>query len=162
MLMSGTFMVPRIRDNAPDMDFGMVPVPIPDDGPADHAITHSDERDIVIFSLSEQQEAAWEFVKFISGPDQAVNLMETTGMYLVLKDLTGYADVAEYLGQDPFLMAGAEEMNYIRLPVAHPRHQEINAALANELSACLVVGEKTPEQALADAEAKINEILGVE
>ena len=161
MLMSGTFMVPRIKDAAPDMDFGMVAVPIPDDGPVDHAITHSDERDIVIFSLSQQQDAAWEFVKFISGPDQAVNLMETTGMYLVLKDLTDYPDVAAYLSQDPFLMAGAEEMNYIRLPVAHPNHQEICATLANELSACLVVGQKTPQQALADAEAKINEILGV-
>ena len=161
MLVSGTFMVPRIRDAAPDMDFGMVPVPIPDDGTVDHAITHSDERDLVIFSLSEQQGAAWEFVKFISGPDQAVTMMESTGMYLGIKDLTGYADVAEYLSQDPFLLAGAEEMNYIRLPVAHPNHQEICATLANELSACLVVGQKTPGQALADAEAKINEILGV-
>jgi multiple sugar transport system substrate-binding protein len=162
MLTSGTFMVPRIRDNAPSMDFGMVAIPVPDDGPVDHAITHSDERDIVIFSLSEKQEAAWEFVKFISGPDQAVTMMETTGMYSVLKDLTGYPDVAEYLSQDPYLFAGAEEMNYIRLPVPHPKHQEIMAALANELSAALVVGAKSTDQALADAQAAINAILGVE
>jgi multiple sugar transport system substrate-binding protein len=162
MLMSGTYMVPRIRQNAPDMDFGMVPVPIPDEGPVDHAITHSDERDLVIFSLSDRQQAAWEFVEFISSPEQAVPVMETTGMYLVLKDLASYPDVAAYLSQDPMLLAGAEEMNYIRLPVASPYHQEIYAALGSELSACLVVGEKTPEQALADAEARINEILGVE
>ena len=161
MLTAGTYMVPRIQEAAPDMEFGMVPIPIPDDGPVDHAITHSDERDLVIFSLSEQQEAAWEFVKFISSPEQAVTMMESTGMYLVLKDLTDYPDVAAYLSQDPFMLAGAQEMNYIRLPVAHPKHQEIYAALANELSACLVVGQKTPEQALADAETKINEILGV-
>ena len=161
MLIAGTFMVPRIKKSAPDMDFGMAPVPIPDEGPVKHAITHSDERDIVIFSLSKHQEAAWEFVKFISGPEQAVTMMETTGMYLVLKDQSSYPDVAAYLSQDPFLLAGAQEMNYIRLPVANPYHLEIYAALANELSACLVVGEKTPEQALADAETKINEILGV-
>ena len=161
MLMSGTYMVPRIRTAVPTMNFGMAPVPIPDGGPVNHAITHSDERDLVIFSLSKQKEAAWEFVKFISSPEQAVTLMETTGMYMVLKDMTSYADVTAYLNQDPFLMAGAQEMNYIRLPVANPKNLEISAAFANELSAALVVGSKTPAQALADAEANINAILGV-
>jgi multiple sugar transport system substrate-binding protein len=161
MLMSGTYMVPRIQQSAPNMKFGMVPIPIPDGGPVKHAITHSDERDIVIFSLSKQQEAAWKFVEFISNPTQAVNLMKITGMYLVLKDMTNYPDVATYLKQDPYLLAGATEMNYIRLPVAHPKHMEIYAALANELSATLVVDKKTPEQALADAETNIKKILGV-
>ncbi|MGH3086419.1 MAG: extracellular solute-binding protein [Rubrobacteraceae bacterium] len=79
-----------------DLDWGVVPVPTPDGTPPEDIHTFSDAKNTAIFSACENQETAFEFMKFATSEESDRALLEETGQMPLRDGLTQtYSDFLE-------------------------------------------------------------------
>lgn len=102
---------------------------------------------------SKNKEAAWEFIKFMSGPEGTLNYMEVTNY---IGSFPGYQSVFERSevkeNMPGFEVVWKQAENAIVRPQL-PWYQEWSAMMQVHLQSALT-GRKTAKQALTDAEAE--------
>jgi multiple sugar transport system substrate-binding protein len=155
---SGPWEIAAIEKFAPQMDYGVAPLPVPDDhqGPVH---TYGDFKNIAIFSNTRHPAEAWEFVKFLLQAEHDALLLELCNQIPVRGDLLEHPLFRRYFAERPIMRTFAEQARFTRGVDAAPDLKEIFDALSQEYEACAVYGTKTPGEAIRSAVRRTNIII---
>lgn len=154
---SGPWEVAAIEKFAPQMDYGVAPLPVPDDhdGPV---YTYGDFKNIAIFATTKHPQEAWEFVKFLIQAEHDALLLEICHQMPVRGDLLSNPLFRQYFHARPVMRQFAEQATRTRGVDAAPDLKEILDAIAQEYEACAVYGVRTPAEAIRNA-ARRTEVI---
>jgi len=149
MMISGPWRLPEIRKFKPDMDWGLDIEPL---GPsAKGPCTLVGGFEVSIPKLSKSHEAAWEFVKYLGSLDIQIPMSKAAGNTPGHKVPDGH----EYLQEDEavafFVKAGEWGASFPEAPWSFP----LFFAVAQDAVQEVYAGDKTTDQALADARVKV-------
>lgn len=106
---------------------------------------------LVVSHATESEDAVGEVLRFVSGAEMAGKLAEASGFFPARSDV-------QMPGGGPFTEVFADALEHAYPGDAHPQARQVMAVLAPQVQAVLL-GEKTPEQALSDAAAEANSLL---
>ena len=155
---SGPWEVAAIRKFAPQMDFGVAPIPVPD-GHRGPVYTYGDYKNISIFSTTAHRREAWEFVKFLVEARHDLLLLRVCDQIPVRGDLLDNPLFARYFQENPPMVAFARQAVYTRNMDNVPDMKEILDAIAQEYESCAVYGRVPPAVAVRDAVRRTNLIM---
>ncbi|WP_248928808.1 ABC transporter substrate-binding protein [Paenibacillus hamazuiensis] len=125
-------------------------------GAALKTASYAETGGLAIPASSKNKEAAFEFIKFVTGKDQQVKM--AMGARNIPVDPSAVAD-PQVTEKYPFMKAIPEQMQY---PYEMFKHEKASA-IADEVSkhvTAAVSGKETPEQALKAAEENVLRIIG--
>lgn len=88
------------------VDFGVQPIPTHDGKGADETYTFADSKNIGLYTACDNQQTAWDFMKFSLSDDNDLSLLELTGQFPTRTDVTELA--SEFLAEEPFYEPFAE------------------------------------------------------
>lgn len=114
---------------------------------------------VVVSAASEQAEAAQEWIEFLTASDTTVQTRLETGWEL--PPVADESALAAYLEVTPpeNRQAVLDSLESVVLPPVIESQQEMQDIVSEELSNA-AAGRKSVEQALTDAQDKVNELLG--
>jgi multiple sugar transport system substrate-binding protein len=72
MMVDGEYRIAFIKDQAPDVDFGTAPFPVPDDQPDRYGAGYVTGNIMGISKGSENKEAAWALIKYLTTDEDAI------------------------------------------------------------------------------------------
>ena len=156
------------RENFPDLTLGQqyvltappVPDPVANGKPV---YTFADAKGLVIFAGAPEaaRTAAWEFVKWVySDPEHDLTWFQTTNLPPTRDDLSSNQVFSSFLQDNPALVQYAEAIPYAVPPIVNQNYSDIQTALSDQGLIPAVKGDKTPEQAWADAKTAMQGLLG--
>ncbi len=157
MIMSGSWTPKAILTENPDLEgkLGAFPIPGPDGGLSPSFVGGSH---LGLFESSENQDLAWEFIELMSSEEYATQWAESSSFFPGLNSLLGQLQEED----DPLITPFATQMEEAgaSVPVTPAwgnveAQQTIPAMIQSILS-----GNKTVDEATADASAEITEVLG--
>ncbi len=149
-----TFLTGRLMDKAvsdpgaPQFDFAVSVLPYSKQY-SSRTSTISGFQGLAVLKASEEKEAAWQFVQFLSSPDFQRKYMDE---FPVWKELWEEQDV---IRDDPFFAVKREQVQGAKGRPLNPRYQEISAILQDEVYKVLQ-GEIAPEEALIAMQKEID------
>jgi multiple sugar transport system substrate-binding protein len=155
---SGPWEVATIRKFVPDMEFGVVPLPVPD-GTSGPVYTHGDFKNISIFSNSRHPEAAWAFVQYLLRPENDLLLLEICDQIPIRNDLLINPLFAGYFSRSPVMRAFGEQALRGRGMDAAPDLKEIFDTFSQIYEECAVYGKITPDEAVREMIARTTMIV---
>lgn len=148
MMINGTWQVPTMREEAPDLNWGVAPIP----QDAVQASGLGGENYAVIAGGNE--EAAIKFLEYATSKDVCLYMMNEMGY------ISSDSTIAEtQFKGDEIYEAFVEEMQYANARGPLPEWPDISDAISlayNEV----ITGANTPEDAAAKAQETIDGILG--
>ncbi|HUL43677.1 MAG TPA: extracellular solute-binding protein [Bacteroidota bacterium] len=155
---AGPWEVATIEKYAPGLEFGVAPLPVPDDhqGPV---YTTGDFKNISIFSTTTHPREAWEFVKFLVTAEHDLLLLEICNQIPVRGDLETNPLFASYFHRNPLMTKFAQQAPYTRGMDAVPDLKEIFDAISQEYEICAVYDRKSPAEAIRDAVDRTRSIV---
>jgi multiple sugar transport system substrate-binding protein len=155
---AGPWQVAAIQKFAPTVQFGVAPLPVPDNhqGPV---YTSGDFKNIAIFGNTRHRAEAWEFVKFLVSPEHDLLLLEISNQIPVRGDLLDNPLFADYFRRNPVMVSFARQAPYTRGMDSAPDLKEIFDAIAQEYEISAVFGRKTPADAIHDAAQRVRSIV---
>ena len=134
-------------------DYTTMPVPDDHKGPV---YTYGDPKNIVIFKSCKDPAAAWDYIKTLINKEGDLKLLELTNQLPRRKDLEKDPFFSSYFSKNPKMKVFAEEARYVKGTDASPVLKEVFDLISQEYEACVVYGQKTPEQAVKDAADAVN------
>lgn len=156
---TGPWEIPYLK-NIPgrNFDFNYYPPIVPDDhnGPA---YTYADPKNIVVFSSCKNPQAAWDFIQTIIDKQGDLQLLTVTGQLPRRKQLESDAFYHNYFIENPIMIIFARQIAYLKGVDNCEEIVEVLDIISQEYEACVVYGKKTPEKAIGDAEAAVNNLL---
>ncbi len=106
-------------------------------------------------SSAEEKDAAYEFVKFATAPEQQ-KYRALNGSFLpTLKDLYGDEEIVEKV---PVIALGESAIKNARPRPLSPYYSDMSLKMAEQFNAC-VKGEKSPEEAASTLDRELQEIV---
>jgi multiple sugar transport system substrate-binding protein len=155
---SGPWEVATIRKFAPRMEYGVVPLPLPDhvSGPG---YTYGDFKNIAIFSTSEHPEKAWEFVRYLVRAEHDLLLLQMCDQVPVRVDLVTNPLFAGYFRANPVMAEFGIQLQHIRGIDAAPDLKEIFDTLSQIYEASAVFGSTEPQEAVREMTRRTNIIV---
>ena len=156
------------RENYPDLNLGeeyvLTDPPTPDTTAKGKPVyTFADAKGLVIFAGAPEdaRNAAWEFVKWVyADPKHDLTWFQTTNLPPTRDDVSSNQVFSSFLKDNPALVQYAEEIPYAVPPIVNQNYSDIQTALSDEGLIPAVKGDKTPEQAWADAKTAMQGLLG--
>lgn len=82
------------------VNYGVASLPTADGTAAEETATFADSKNIGLYSSCENQQTAWDFLKFATNDENDLALLETTGQFPTRTDVNELA--ADFLGGEPF------------------------------------------------------------
>lgn len=158
MVVMGPWAIPQIREGMGD-NFGSFAIPVPEQG-MEVVGPLGGEIWTIPNTTPEKQAAAWEFLQYIQQPDQIAAWTEAIN-YLPARQ----AAMATVLAGEPILQPFADEIASARSrtgsdSVPKPElYPDVSLAVRTAIQEALA-GQRTAEEALTDAAAKVARILG--
>lgn len=148
MIINGPWIKPNLEKNAPEKNWGVTKIP------ADkvYASTLGGEN-IAIISKSKYIDECWEFLKWFLAKENNIEFCKAVGRFSPRSDVSP----EEVWADDEIMQVFADQMQYAQPRGPHPKWPEISDAIITAVQES-ITGVKKPEQALADAQAKIKEI----
>ena len=137
-------------------EFGTAFVPVPEGAPAGGAAIGGGSLWIIGGHPESEIKAAWEFVKFMAGPEQQIDWHKETGYFPVRKDAVQDLLFSGYYQEYPdhltaLMQLVLSEQNYNARGAIIGAYPEVRTAIENMLEK-MFEGELTPAQALKNAE----------
>lgn len=83
------------------VNYGVVPLPTAEGTAPEETYTFGDSKNVGLYTACENQQTAWDFVKFSMNADNDLALLETTGQFPIRTDVSEIA--ADYLASNPLL-----------------------------------------------------------
>ncbi len=138
-----------------DFRYEYTTMPAPDDhkGPV---YTYCDPKNIVIFKSCKDPVAAWNYIKTLINKEGDLMLLEITNQLPRRKDLERDPFYDSYFNKNPKMKIFAEQSKYVRGTDASPVLKEVFDLISQEYEACVIYGQKSPEQAVKDASDAVN------
>jgi sn-glycerol 3-phosphate transport system substrate-binding protein len=106
----------------------------------------------------ERQQAAWEFVQWMTAPQQTARWSQASGYVAVRKSAIGVDLYRDYLRQVPQALTASQQLQYAQAELSTHQGGRVQALLSNELQGALT-GAKSPDAALRDASDAASQIL---
>lgn len=151
MIIEGPWFPPSFAGMFPDMRYGMALMPAGEGG----AISVVGGEDIVMFQQSQHKEAAAEFIRFMLSAESQLNMAEA-GQMPVLSS----ADVeTAALEQHPYFGIFLEQLQTSRARTPHPAWPQMEEILTTT-SAAIISGQRGAQEALDEAAAQMDALLG--
>lgn len=148
MMINGTWQIPTMREEVPDMHWNVAPIP----QDKVQASGLGGENYAVIAGGNEA--AAIEFLKYATSKDVCLYMMEKMGY------ISSDSTIAEgQFGDDPVYKVFVDEMKYAGARGPLPEWPDISDAISLAFNE-VMTGASTPEKAAAKAQATIDAILG--
>ncbi|HKJ26452.1 MAG TPA: ABC transporter substrate-binding protein [Anaerolineales bacterium] len=143
------------RSGAP-FEWGIAQVPAPADGTT---ASNVGGEHIFIFKDSPNQEAAWEFVKYITNATTQITWDMKTGFLPVRASVAENQEYLDWINDtEPRMLPFVDGMPFAHTRPATPKYTEVSEAFSREIQQALL-GEISPEEALINAESAVNAIL---
>ncbi|MGI8582742.1 MAG: extracellular solute-binding protein [Chitinophagaceae bacterium] len=132
---------------------------VPDDhtGPV---YTYADPKNIVMFNTCTNPQAAWEFIETLINKEGDLQLLQVTGQFPRRKNLLTDKYYNSFLNANPMLVPFVKQLPFVKGDDNCEVIVEVLDIISQEYEACVMYGKKTPEKAIADAEAAVNILLG--
>jgi multiple sugar transport system substrate-binding protein len=145
MMISLNALTAILRDESPNLNYGTAAIPH-NDGKDPFTLGVGDV--LIVFNTTKHPDAVARFFEFLYQDERYVEFMKVEGMLPVTK--TG----GEFLAsQDETMAAFINQLSVARfLPTGEPGYMEIRLELISQVQQVLL-GEKTPQQALDDLQA---------
>lgn len=106
-----------------------------------------------------EQEAAWEWVKFLTSPEIQTDWMKETGYIATNLNAWEMAELQEFVEMNPSYGVAREQLErYAGEPLAVYQSLDVGAAFQSAIEA-IVSGGLTPETALSEAQSTADSIL---
>ena len=155
---AGPFEIAEIQRNAPHLEYGIAPLPVPDghEGPV---YTYGDFKNIAVFSTTEHPGEAWEFAKFLLRSEHDLLLLETCNQIPLRMRMTADSLFVDYFAENPMMARFAEQAPRTRGVDPVPDLKEILDALSLAYEASAVYGEISPREAAQLAASRARTIL---
>lgn len=150
---SGPWEVATLRKFAPDMEYGVAPLPVPDamTGPV---YTYGDFKNIAVFSTCKHPEAAWAFARYLVQPEHDLLLLELCDQIPVRTDLVTHPLFADYFRRNPVMAEFGKQLQHIRGIDAAPDLKEIFDTLSQVYEKCSVYATIAPADAVRELRAR--------
>lgn len=156
MRMDGSWLVGIWREQAP-FDFGTAPMPTPSGG---QPATNMGGEHLVVFKTTpEKQQAAWDFVNWLTSTETQVEWDIQTG-FMPVRDSVAKSDkYQQWLkSTEPRLKPFVDNQRYAHARPPITKYPEVSDAFSKELEKALH-GTVSVDDALKNAEAAVNGIL---
>ncbi|MDQ2718896.1 MAG: extracellular solute-binding protein [Bacteroidota bacterium] len=122
--------------------------------------TYGDAKNIVMFNTCTNPHVAWEFIKTLIDEEGDLQLLKLTGQFPRRKNLSTDLYFSSFLRANPMLSPFVKQLPFLKGDDNCEVIVEVLDIISQEYEACVVYGKKTPEKAIADAEAAVNVLLG--
>ncbi|CAN5593888.1 ABC transporter substrate-binding protein [soil metagenome] len=155
MMLDGPWSIPNYPRLLRNMDWGIAPLPA---GPTKRATVVGGEY-LAIFRQSENPDAAWTFIRWMTRPDVQAFWSERSGYLPTRQSVLEVPSYQAYLDDNPALRAYVEQMAYSQAqrPIDfHPLEIQREIAMAIERA---TVGGEDPQVALSRAATNANALL---
>lgn len=149
MMISGTWVINRLRTEVPELRFGVAPIPY-HTTPATYGVMDA----LVMFSTSLEKDLAWSFLEFFYAPDRRKEFALVGGY---LPEMTAVAEAVEFQ-QDPEFQVFLSLLDEARFEPLHIQSEAI-AQIVIEAIRSVYLDEAEPKEALDAAAVEINELL---
>lgn len=149
MFIGGPWMVSQIKEDNPNIEFGVAMMPI---DKVNASVLGGEN--LGITSNSKDIDLAWDLLKYIGDYNTVKEFIGQTGYFPPRSDV---AKEPEWT-TDPIKKVFAEQMQYALPRGPHPKWPEISEAIYTALQE-IEVGTATPEEALNNAQMKIEPLL---
>jgi len=106
----------------------------------------------------ENQDAAWEFIKFMTSPEMAAYWSRESGYICINKLGLELPEMKEYLAKYPNAMVAAQQLAYSHAKIMAPNFQEIRKIFVANLDA-MMQGQQTPQETARKLQEGIQRIL---
>ena len=156
---TGPWEIPHLN-GIPDLGFkfGFYEEIVPDDH-AGPVYTYADPKNIVMFNTCKDPQAALEFIEKIINKEGDLQLLQVTGQFPRRKNLLADPYFNSFINANPMLLPFVKQLPFVKGDDNCEVIVEVLDIISQEYEACVVYGKKTPEKAIADAEAAVNILL---
>jgi multiple sugar transport system substrate-binding protein len=151
MMLTAPFLVGQIETEAPDLNFGVAPVPT---GPDGTSFTYGVTDSIVLFENSENKDLAIQFLEFAFSPEWRQRFDSGEGFIPVTAEVAAMPEFAD----DPNLQVFTGLMENARFAPLVPGWEEI-AQITSDALQRIYLGEGEVRPTLDEAAAEIDAIL---
>lgn len=154
MMWTSTGNLTNVRDNAP-FDFGVAMLPAnkrrgaPTGGGNFYIFKDADE---------EQQRAAFEFVKWITAPEQSAKWTIATGYVAPRADTWETETMKAYTSDFPPALVARDQLEFAVAELSTYENQRVTT-IFNDALAAAITGAKAPAEALTEAQQQAEAIL---
>ncbi len=154
MIWSTTGNLTSIRERAP-FDFGVAGLP-----GKDGSRTVVGGGNLYLFEQTSEAEkaAALAFAKWVTAPERAADWSIATGYIATRPDAFETEALAGYVEEFPLAAVARDMLPHATGELSTYENQQVYKALTDNIQACLT-GDKSPEQAMADAQGEATRIL---
>ncbi|GGB33416.1 ABC transporter substrate-binding protein [Roseibium aquae] len=154
MMWTTTGNLTNVRDNAP-FEFGVAMLPAKE---RRGAPTGGGNFYLFKGASDEQNQAAVDFVKWIAAPEQAAKWAMATG-YVAPRADTWETDVMKAYAKDfPPALVARDQLEFAVAELSTYQNQRVTG-IFNDALAAAITGQKTPEEALKEAQAQAEAVL---
>ena len=154
MIWTTTGNLTNVRDNAP-FDFGVAMLPA---NKRRGAPTGGGNFYIFKDSTDEQKAASFDFIKWITAPEQSAKWTIATGYVAPRADTWETPAMKDYVAGFPQALVARDQLEYAVAELATYQNQRITTIFNDALEAA-ITGTKTPADALKEAQAQAEAIL---
>lgn len=152
MMITAPFLASQIKDEAPDLNYGVAAIPAgPDGDRGTYGVTDS----IIMFENSENKDVAWAFLDMIFTTEWRAEFTAGEGFLPVNQEVAAMPEFAENEDLKEFTALLPEA----RFAPVIPGWEEIAEITSNAVQT-IYLGDTEPQQALDAAAEQINGILG--
>jgi multiple sugar transport system substrate-binding protein len=159
--LAGPWAMPEMEKAGILKDVGVTTIPVPDDHAGDDVTTFADSKSIVMFQSSENKEASWEFIKFYLSPENEAKFLKDTQEIPFRQNIVDLVG-KEYFDEHPLLHAFAEQVGHTLDVDASPKLIDVFTIISQAYQSAAIYGKQPVDRALAEAEDKVNRLLGAE
>src|ERR1022692_2404556 len=139
------------------VNWGVVPVPTTNGSHGDQVPTFSDAKNIAMYASCKNRGTAWDFLKFTTSAAADGKLLDMTGQMPMRQGMQNL--YASYFKTHPaYKEFAAEAAHVIEVPNV-PNSIEVWQTFRDDWSKSVIFGQESPDQALAAAAAKINQLV---
>jgi multiple sugar transport system substrate-binding protein len=151
MMISGTWNVNSVPKDAPNLKWKVALLPY-----TKQPASSLGGENWAMFAASKQQDGAWEFLKFVTDPSYGTKLTDCMGYIPSRKDVL--ATVAAKNKDNPTMQVFLKQMESAAARGPLPNWSDVSAVIQEAMQEALS-GQKSPEQAMKDAAAKMAPLL---
>ncbi|MER5458510.1 sugar ABC transporter substrate-binding protein [Micromonospora sp. NPDC002389] len=156
MAFAGSWQQGAIAKDNPEIEkvWGTFPIPSPDGRPAPAFAGGSD---LAVWQDSQRQDLAWDYLTVLLNKKNAQEFADSLGFFPVYSDLVG----GDRYANDKIMAAFATTMQNTKLTPLTPRWVEVSRTktVTQAMNSSVMKGQKTVEQATAEAAAEMESIL---
>ncbi|MEW6580564.1 MAG: ABC transporter substrate-binding protein [Chloroflexota bacterium] len=156
MVMDGSWMVGIWAESAP-FEWTTAKMPYPEDG--EPATNMGGEHIFVMASDEAKQQAAWDFINWFTSPEIQLEWDQETG-FMPVRDSVAISETYRTWIEEtePRLLPFVEMQQYAHNRPPVEQYAELSDAFSAAIERALY-GQISPEEALAEAEAAVNNLL---